>query len=78
MPTLPEFDLESQPLEQASDDADLTLIVTAHPSVDHDTIAQHAFHVRTLCYQLRPIDTYPDPTQSTRPRRHVRVDRQTQ
>src|ERR1700677_783955 len=39
---LPEFDLESQPLEQALADADLTLIVTAHPSVDHGAIAEQA------------------------------------
>jgi UDP-N-acetyl-D-glucosamine dehydrogenase len=42
VPSLPEFELESQPLELVLDDADLTLIVTAHPSIDHDTIAQHA------------------------------------
>ena len=42
VPSLPEFDLGSLPLEEALEDADLTLIVTAHPSVDHDTIAQHA------------------------------------
>jgi UDP-N-acetyl-D-glucosamine dehydrogenase len=37
---LPEFALESQPLEQALEHADLTLIVTAHPSVDHRAIAE--------------------------------------
>jgi UDP-N-acetyl-D-glucosamine dehydrogenase len=42
VPALPGLDLQSQPLEQALEDADLTLIVTAHPSVDHQTIAQHA------------------------------------
>jgi len=42
VPTLPELGLEGQPLEQALEDADLVLIVTAHPSVDHDAIAQHA------------------------------------
>jgi UDP-N-acetyl-D-glucosamine dehydrogenase len=42
VPTLAGYDLSSLPLEEALDDADLTLIVTAHPSVDHDTIAQHA------------------------------------
>jgi len=42
VPSLPEFDLESQPLEQALGEADLALIVTAHPSVDHDTIAEQA------------------------------------
>ncbi len=36
VPSLAEFDLESQPLEQALEDADLALIVTAHPSVDHE------------------------------------------
>jgi UDP-N-acetyl-D-glucosamine dehydrogenase len=39
---LPEFALESQPLEAALDGADLTLIVTAHPSVDHNAIAEQA------------------------------------
>jgi UDP-N-acetyl-D-glucosamine dehydrogenase len=42
VPSLPEFALESQPLEAALDDADLTLIVTAHPSVDHNAIARDA------------------------------------
>ncbi|HEY2202499.1 MAG TPA: nucleotide sugar dehydrogenase, partial [Solirubrobacteraceae bacterium] len=42
VPSLGEFALQSQPLEQALDGADLTLIVTAHPTVDHDTLAQHA------------------------------------
>jgi UDP-N-acetyl-D-glucosamine dehydrogenase len=42
VPALPDYALESQPLEQALDDADLALIVTAHPSVDHDAIATQA------------------------------------
>jgi UDP-N-acetyl-D-glucosamine dehydrogenase len=42
VPSLAEFSLDSRPLEEAVDDADLTLIVTAHPSVDHDVIAQRA------------------------------------
>jgi len=42
VPSLGEFDLESQPLEVALEDAELTLIVTAHPSVDHDSIARDA------------------------------------
>ena len=37
-----EFDLTSTPLEQALTDADLALIVTAHPGVDHDLIARRA------------------------------------
>jgi UDP-N-acetyl-D-glucosamine dehydrogenase len=40
--SLPEFGLLSVPLEEALDDTDLALIVTAHPSVDHDLIAQRA------------------------------------
>ena len=39
---LPEFGLSSLPLEQAIADADLALIVTAHPGVDHDAIARRA------------------------------------
>jgi UDP-N-acetyl-D-glucosamine dehydrogenase len=39
---LPEFDLRSVPVEEALDGADLALIVTAHPGVDHDSIARRA------------------------------------
>jgi UDP-N-acetyl-D-glucosamine dehydrogenase len=42
VPSLPEFDLTSTPLEQALADADLALIVTAHPGVDHELIARRA------------------------------------
>jgi UDP-N-acetyl-D-glucosamine dehydrogenase len=42
VPSLADFSLDSRPLEEAVNDADLTLIVTAHPSVDHDLIAQRA------------------------------------
>ena len=42
VPTLADYGLSSAPLEEALQDADLVLIVTAHPSVDHDRIAQHA------------------------------------
>ena len=42
VPSLSEFGLQSRPLDDAVDDADLTLIVTAHPSVDHDEIARRA------------------------------------
>src|SRR5436305_11015092 len=38
VPSLTEFALDSRPLDEAVDDADLTLIVTAHPSIDHDEI----------------------------------------
>jgi UDP-N-acetyl-D-glucosamine dehydrogenase len=42
VPHLQDFGLDSRPLDEAMGDADLTLIVTAHPSVDHDLIAQRA------------------------------------
>jgi UDP-N-acetyl-D-mannosaminuronate dehydrogenase len=39
VPSLKEFALTSTPLEQALADADLTLIVTAHPGIDHELVA---------------------------------------
>jgi UDP-N-acetyl-D-glucosamine dehydrogenase len=42
VPALTEFDLASTPLEELLGDADLALIVTAHPSVDHAMVAQRA------------------------------------
>jgi UDP-N-acetyl-D-glucosamine dehydrogenase len=48
VPALGEFDLESQPIEQALEDADLALIVTAHPSVDHELVIQRAKQVVDL------------------------------
>jgi UDP-N-acetyl-D-glucosamine dehydrogenase len=42
VPSLPEFALASVPLDGAVSDADLALIVTAHPGVDHELIAQRA------------------------------------
>jgi UDP-N-acetyl-D-glucosamine dehydrogenase len=38
---VPELGLESVSVERALSDVDLALIVTAHPSVDHELIAQH-------------------------------------
>ena len=49
VPSLAEFDLQSQPLEEALDDADLTLIVTAHPSVDHEAIARAGPPASSIC-----------------------------
>ncbi|HEV7528803.1 MAG TPA: nucleotide sugar dehydrogenase [Solirubrobacteraceae bacterium] len=40
--TLSDFALDSRPLDDALDDADLVLIVTAHPSIDHDDVAHRA------------------------------------
>jgi len=42
VPTLSEFALSSTPLQEALADADLALIVTAHPGVDHGLIARRA------------------------------------
>jgi len=42
VPSLVEFDLRSLPLEEALADADLALIVTAHPSVDHELVSRRA------------------------------------
>lgn len=39
---LTEFGLASRPLEQAVADADLTLIVTAHPGIDYGQLAQRS------------------------------------
>jgi UDP-N-acetyl-D-glucosamine dehydrogenase len=36
VPELPEHGLRSRPLDEALEDADLALIVTAHPGVDHE------------------------------------------
>jgi UDP-N-acetyl-D-glucosamine dehydrogenase len=42
VPTLPDFALRSEPLEEVLEDADLALIVTAHPGVDHELVAKRA------------------------------------
>src|SRR3984893_15017423 len=42
VPALTEFGLATRPMEEALDDADLTLIVTAHPSLDQDLVARRA------------------------------------
>jgi UDP-N-acetyl-D-glucosamine dehydrogenase len=42
VPSLAEFSFASTPLLEALADADLALIVTAHPEVDHDLVARRA------------------------------------
>jgi len=42
VPELPELGLASTPFERAIADADLAVIVTAHPEVDHEEIARRA------------------------------------
>jgi UDP-N-acetyl-D-mannosaminuronate dehydrogenase len=48
VPTLTELDLRSLPLEETVADADLVLIVTAHPSVDHELASRRARRVVDL------------------------------
>lgn len=40
--SLPELELSSIPLDEAVDDADAVVLVTAHPGVDHNTVAREA------------------------------------
>jgi UDP-N-acetyl-D-glucosamine dehydrogenase len=40
VPSMPEFGLESVPLESAVSDADAVVLVTAHPGIDHLKLAQ--------------------------------------
>ena len=42
VPSLPDYDLQSVPLADALQDADLALIVTAHPGVDHELASECA------------------------------------
>jgi UDP-N-acetyl-D-glucosamine dehydrogenase len=42
VPELPEFALRNASAEEAVDGADLAVIVTAHPSVDHDAVVERA------------------------------------
>src|SRR3954466_2808022 len=42
VPDLPEHDLHSVGVDEALDGADLAVIVTAHPGVDHDSIVERA------------------------------------
>src|ERR1700730_8570073 len=42
VPDLTEFALVSMPLDEVLDDADLTVIVTAHPTVDHDVVTERS------------------------------------
>jgi UDP-N-acetyl-D-glucosamine dehydrogenase len=42
VPALPDYGLASEPLAEALQDADLALIVTAHPEVEHELAAERA------------------------------------
>jgi UDP-N-acetyl-D-glucosamine dehydrogenase len=54
--SLSEFALESRSLEEAIAEADLTLIVTAHPSVDYERVARRARLVLDLRGVTRSSD----------------------
>jgi UDP-N-acetyl-D-glucosamine dehydrogenase len=56
VPALQDFGLQSLPLEQALEDADLALIVTAHPNLDHELIAARARIVLDLRGVTRESD----------------------
>ncbi len=56
VPVLNEHDLHSLPLEEALADADLALIVTAHPGVDHSLAAERAGVVLDLRGITRSAD----------------------
>ena len=56
VPQLREFGLESTPLEQAVTDTDLAVIVTAHPTVDHEMVARRAGFVVDLRGITRTAD----------------------
>jgi UDP-N-acetyl-D-glucosamine dehydrogenase len=53
---LADFGLRSRPLQEAVGDADLTLIVTAHPEVDHAQIAQRSRLLLDLRGVTRSLD----------------------
>jgi UDP-N-acetyl-D-glucosamine dehydrogenase len=57
VPSLPEFGLTSTPFEEILAGADLALIVTAHPGVDHELIARRARLVLDLRGVTRASDT---------------------
>jgi UDP-N-acetyl-D-glucosamine dehydrogenase len=54
---LPEFGLHSTPLDQALANADLAVIVTAHPGVDHEQIGRRARLVVDLRGVISPAGT---------------------
>ncbi|MGA2320068.1 MAG: nucleotide sugar dehydrogenase [Solirubrobacteraceae bacterium] len=57
VPALGEFDLRSVPLKEALAGADLALIITAHPGVDHELVARQARVLVDLRGVTRSIDS---------------------
>ena len=62
VPALAEFALASTPVEGLVADSDLVLIVTAHPSVDHELVAQRA----RLILDLRGVTRHSNNTNVVR------------
>jgi UDP-N-acetyl-D-glucosamine dehydrogenase len=60
VPSLAEFGLASVPLEEALADADLVLIVTAHPGVNHEMVARRARLVVDLRGVTRGVGALPN------------------
>jgi UDP-N-acetyl-D-glucosamine dehydrogenase len=56
VPQLAEFALASRPLEEAVGDADLSLIVTAHPGIDYELLARRSRLVVDLRGVTRSLD----------------------
>jgi UDP-N-acetyl-D-glucosamine dehydrogenase len=56
VPQLAEFGLASRPLQEAVGGADLTLIVTAHPGIDYELLAQRSRLVVDLRGVTRALD----------------------
>jgi UDP-N-acetyl-D-glucosamine dehydrogenase len=54
--SLGDFGLHSRPLDEAVNDADLTLIVTAHPGIDYERVAQRSRLVLDLRGVTRSSD----------------------
>jgi UDP-N-acetyl-D-glucosamine dehydrogenase len=62
VPSLGELGLASTPLERAAAEADLAIIVTAHPTVDHELLATRA----RLLLDLRGVTRSASPTNVVR------------
>ena len=54
MPELPELGLQGVSADDALEDVDLSVIVTAHPGVDHDAIVDRS----PLSLDLRGVTRY--------------------
>jgi UDP-N-acetyl-D-glucosamine dehydrogenase len=60
VPQLAEFALASRPLDEALGDADLSLIVTAHPGIDYELLVQRSRLIVDLRGVTRSLEASPD------------------